>query len=166
MPPRRMIAAAATVLFALPLYAAEPIRIELDTVATLTLDADADTVFVANPEIIDATPIALRKLFLLGKALGHTNLIVLDKQGQEILNTTASVVPSSQKVLTVFRGVVTTDHTCDPRCVARDPKLQDMQAPGAGTPVPVPSQAARPPSANAPAPGLPLPLPNSGPSAR
>lgn len=97
--------------------AAEPVRVEVDTVTVLQLSGEAQTVYLANPVIADVTPVASNKLFVLGRRPGRSNLIVLDPQGQEILNTPILVRPQGANSVTVNRGTQTRTLTCSPRCV-------------------------------------------------
>lgn len=53
----------------------------------LRFDRPIATVVVGNPEIVDARAQTDRAIVLVGKAVGITNLIVLDETSREVLST-------------------------------------------------------------------------------
>jgi hypothetical protein len=109
---------AVSALIATPGQAAErdPLRVSVDAIQVLDLTADARTVVVGNPEIVDATVVSARRLFLIGKRQGQTNLLVIDRAGAETINTMVQVGPPDAGVVTLNRGVREYQLTCSPRC--------------------------------------------------
>ena len=56
-------------------------------------------------------------IFLTGKAVGETNLVVLDKRGNEIANFDIVVAPETRRHVTIHRGTTgVATLSCDPRC--------------------------------------------------
>src|SRR5512146_678458 len=64
--------------------AADPISVIVDRAKVLRISQPADVVIIGNPAIADATIQDSRTLIITGRSYGTTNLIVLDKQGQQI----------------------------------------------------------------------------------
>jgi hypothetical protein len=63
------------------------------------------TVIIGNDGIADATLGGGSTIILTGKALGATNLIVLDEMGQEVLASLIHVVPQDRRPTTTVRVV-------------------------------------------------------------
>jgi Flp pilus assembly secretin CpaC len=117
---RRLAAAAVLSLAAVigPAAAEETIDVTIDFAKLIELDAAAKTVFVGNSGIADATiPQNDRtRVLLTGKTAGTTNLIVLDDEGDEILNATIQVASDIRQLTTVFRGSRRQTFSCAPVC--------------------------------------------------
>lgn len=108
---------AAAVLCATPAVAADnPIDVTIDFAKVMTLDQPVHTVVVGNPGIADATMGDEKTLILTGKTAGTTNLIALDAQGKEILNTTVRVASDIRQLTTVFYGPNRQTFSCAPVC--------------------------------------------------
>ena len=67
------------------------IVLSLDKGAIVELPANARDVLVANPAIVDALIRTPRRTYILGKAVGQTNLFFLDASGKQILNLEVQV---------------------------------------------------------------------------
>lgn len=81
-------------LFALPASAAnDSIEIAVNKAHLIQLDADANVVLIANPEIADVAVESPRIIFLLGKAPGETSLFILDADGNDLVR--AEVIVSA-----------------------------------------------------------------------
>ncbi len=102
------------------------IRVERDKVAMLELAAPASSIHVANPAIADVAVASARRLFVLGRSPGQTNLFVLDDADQPILAATVLVEPPDRHAITLHRGIETFVYSCNPRCV-----LTEAAAPAA-----------------------------------
>ena len=73
-------------LFALPVSAAnDEIEVAINKAHLIQLDADADVVLIANPNIADVAVESPRVIFLLGKAPGETSLFILDADGNDLV---------------------------------------------------------------------------------
>ncbi len=96
----------------------EAVRVTLDKYELVRLNADIATVLIANPAIADVIVEKSRLLFLIGRSPGETMLVLLDKAGREIMNTSIVVVPNLEREVTVHRGAVEATFSCAPRCAA------------------------------------------------
>jgi pilus assembly protein CpaC len=61
--------------------------------AIIDLPADARDVLVSNPNIADATVRTPRRAYVIGRALGQTNLFFFDASGRQIANVEIRVEP-------------------------------------------------------------------------
>ena len=100
--------------------AAASVTVTAGAVTVLDIAGDIRTVVVAAPEIADATVTAPRKLFLLGRKIGRTGLLVIGTDGAPLLETTVMVAPSDVGLVTVDRGTKQTTLSCTPRCSESD----------------------------------------------
>ncbi len=97
---------------------AEPVRITLDKYELVRLNTDVATVLIANPAIADVAVEKSRLLFLIGRSPGETMLVLLDKAGREIMNTSIVVVPNLEREVTVHRGAAEVTFSCAPGCTS------------------------------------------------
>lgn len=61
--------------------------------AIIDLPADARDILISNPEIADATVRTARRAYVIGRALGQTNIFFFDAQGRQIANVEIRVEP-------------------------------------------------------------------------
>jgi Flp pilus assembly secretin CpaC len=101
---------------AIAVAAEGPIDVTIDFAKVLKLDAPAQTIIIGNPGIADASVDDEKTLVLTGKTAGTTNLIVLDKDGKEILNTTLRVASDIRQLTTIFYGQDRQTFSCAPVC--------------------------------------------------
>jgi Pilus formation protein N terminal region len=94
---------------------AEILTLKTDETTLIKLSQSPGTVVVGNPMIADAT-IENNTLFLVGRAFGSTNLMVLDKNGKQLGNYTVNVQMGGDSNLTVFAGGPRNSYTCAPLC--------------------------------------------------
>lgn len=94
----------------------DPIDVTIDFASVLKLDRPADTIIIGNPGIADANVSDEQTLVLTGKTAGTTNLIAIDHDGKEILNTTIRVSSDIRQLTTVFYGVHRQTFSCAPTC--------------------------------------------------
>ena len=73
-------------LIVVPSHAEGPLQISLNHAKVFRISQPAGTVIVGDPRILAATIDDLQTLVLSGKAYGSTNLIVLDQDGQPLLD--------------------------------------------------------------------------------
>src|SRR3974390_499779 len=67
------------------------VSVSIDQVTMVKFAKPVATVFVANPMIADITIVDQSKIFVLGKNFGTTNLIALDKDGNQLYEDQISV---------------------------------------------------------------------------
>jgi Flp pilus assembly secretin CpaC len=96
--------------------AADPISVIVDRAKVLHISQPADVVIIGNPAIADATIQDSQTLIITGRSYGTTNLIVLDKQGQQIADDIVMVEPSNDQVVTVYRRASRQTLSCTPDC--------------------------------------------------
>mgnify|MGYP001187119630 CR=1 FL=1 len=96
---------------------AETLNVTLGKAKLLRLETAVATVVIGNPDVADVTVESTRLVFVIGQAIGETNLMVLDSGGAEIVNYDVVVVPALDRQVTIHRS---TDEmatmSCDPRC--------------------------------------------------
>jgi pilus assembly protein CpaC len=61
--------------------------------AIIDLPADARDILISNPEIADATVRTSRRAYVIGRALGQTNIFFFDAAGNQIANVEIRVEP-------------------------------------------------------------------------
>ncbi len=96
--------------------ASEPIDVTIDFAKILKIDRPADNVFVGNPGIADANFVDETTLVLTGKSAGTTNLIVLDKEGNEVVDMEIQVSSDIHQLTTIFYGAQRQTFSCAPVC--------------------------------------------------
>ncbi len=105
------------------LAAAAPVRAQEPPVVVLTdrakvfrIDAPADTIIIGNPAIADVTMHDRQTVVITGKQFGSTNLVILDKSGQPIIDEVIVVQQSETNLVTVQRNAVRYSYACAPVC--------------------------------------------------
>jgi hypothetical protein len=95
--------------------AAEPLTLQTDRTQMLTISEEPGTVVIGNPSIADVT-INGRQLFLHGHSYGDTNLIILDKSGNQIANFDITVTTNVANGLAIYKAGSRYSYTCAPLC--------------------------------------------------
>lgn len=80
------------------------------------LDRPAGTILVGNPLIADVTVLGNDTMFVSARTIGSTNIIVLDKQGNEIVTYEAFVREPRTKRVVLNNGGITESYQCAPYC--------------------------------------------------
>jgi Flp pilus assembly secretin CpaC len=78
----------------------------------------ADTIIVGNPDVLSATIQDLQTVVLTGKNFGTTNMIVLDAEGEAILDELFVVEDNERSTVRVFSGAQPTTFACSESCQA------------------------------------------------
>jgi hypothetical protein len=105
------LAGTSALLFAGSALAAE-IAVPMDEVRMMTFRAPIRTVVVGNPVIADVSVVDDRHIFILGKNIGSTNVVILNGEGQQVANELISVTGQSNSMVTLQRGVAQTTFAC------------------------------------------------------
>lgn len=92
------------------------IKVLMNEARIVRLQRDADTVIVGNPEIADATVQDSRTIVLTGKGFGITNLIILDRRGEQIVDNKVFVARNADKTMRVYRHANVQTFFCSPSC--------------------------------------------------
>lgn len=98
--------------------AAPGISLAVNEARAVPLTQAAAGVAVGNPLIAAVTVQGDHLLFLTGKGVGATNLVVVDGAGRTILERTVMVTPNVASSVTLQRGAKTILHDCTPVCAA------------------------------------------------
>jgi hypothetical protein len=107
-------ALAAGLAFAAP--AAAGILAHIDEATAITLGGSASSVVVGNPAIADATIVDRRRIAVLGRSYGTTNVMVFDAAGRVIYNGLVTVGGPSAGHISMFRGPNVYNYACGDRC--------------------------------------------------
>lgn len=117
-----LLAAAASAALVSPAIADDDaqagyMRVSYDQATVVRLDRPAKTVVVGNPLIADAMMISDKIIYVQGRAFGNTNVIALNGDGEEILNTQITVGAPAFAQVTLYRGSLGQQNmACSPRC--------------------------------------------------
>lgn len=92
-------------------------RVNYDQSSVLHLDRAAKTVLVGNASIADAQLVNDRTIYVLGRNFGNTNIIAIDAEGGEVMNTRVTVGTPEELQVTVYRGPAGQRNlACAPQC--------------------------------------------------
>lgn len=91
---------------------ADDIAVPMDQVRMVTFDQPVATVYVGNPAIADVTVIDSRRVFVLGKAFGATNVVALDSRGTQVVDKPLTVYGRAANVVTLNRGANQLTYAC------------------------------------------------------
>lgn len=96
---------------------AQTYSVSLNKTEIVRLPSAASAVIVGNPSIADVSVHASDTLFVIGRGFGVTNLLVLDAQGQTMMNADVQVInqPTIHDVR-VFNGGDRQSYSCLPNC--------------------------------------------------
>lgn len=127
-------------------HASDPIyQVDLNKTQILRLPAAAGSVVIGNPAIADVTVHSPTMIMVVGRGFGETNLIVLDRNGQTMVDAdiqVTSITPSNG--VRLFNAQSRQTYSCSPYCQpspvlgdapehisANSPPVQPAAAPGA-----------------------------------
>lgn len=88
------------------------IAVPMDQVRMVTFDKPVSTVYLGNPAVADVTVIDSKRVFVLGKAYGSTNLIALDGAGNQIAEKALTVYGGNGGTVTLNRGAEQLTYAC------------------------------------------------------
>lgn len=94
----------------------DAVNVTVNMARILRINSPAATVVVGNPGVADVTIQDPQTLILTGRSYGTTNLIVMDNQGNPIVDTFVDVVRGSNDLVTVYQGAARTTLACEPEC--------------------------------------------------
>jgi Flp pilus assembly secretin CpaC len=92
------------------------INVIMNQAKIVKLSRAADTVIVGNPEIADAAVQDASTIVLTGKGFGTTNFVVLDAQGNAIVDEMVVVSRNDANTMRVYRGKQIETLSCTPNC--------------------------------------------------
>lgn len=88
------------------------ITVPMDEARVVTFQKPVATLFVGNPVIADVTIIDARHAYVLGKTFGATNVIGLDSDHKQVLNSQIYVTNRMVGSVTLNRGAETYNYAC------------------------------------------------------
>ena len=92
------------------------LKLIVDRAKVVRIAKTADTLIVGNPAIVDATVQDGRTIVLTGRSFGITNLIVLDGDGNPIVDETVVVQGHETNTVRIYRQAIRQTMACDPIC--------------------------------------------------
>jgi Flp pilus assembly secretin CpaC len=124
MSDRRFVAAAAMMLAFAELSSAPTaraqddgiLRVYMNSARVLKLDRPVSKVIVGNAEVADATVADSKTIVLTGRAYGTTNLVLLDADGNAIVDERILVSIDEASTVRVFKSTERTVLSCTPNC--------------------------------------------------
>ncbi len=99
--------------------ARETLAVELDQASIHRLPDNVATIVIGNPLIADVVLQGGGMMVVTGKAYGTTNVVMLDRAGQVIMDRAVEVRSPRDNVVFVFRGMERESYSCAPKCERR-----------------------------------------------
>ena len=106
--------AAISVALAGPALANVSVRLDQNTI--MDLRAPAGTVLIGDPAVVDISLINPRRIAILGRGYGSTNVIITDRMGKIIFQQVVEVSRNNSNRVSVYRGGSVSNFTCSPTC--------------------------------------------------
>ena len=91
-------------------------KVFLNHAKVLKLDRPVSKVIVGNSKVADATVADAQTIVLTGKAFGTTNLVLLDGEGNALLDERILVSIDEGNTVRMFRQTERTVLSCTPSC--------------------------------------------------
>jgi Flp pilus assembly secretin CpaC len=92
------------------------LRVYMDHARVLKLDRPVSKVIVGNAKVADATVADARTIVLTGRSFGTTNIVLLDGDGNAILDERILVSIDEGNTVRVFRQTERSVLSCTPNC--------------------------------------------------
>jgi Flp pilus assembly secretin CpaC len=110
------IAASALLALATAAHAVAGIEVVMNQAKIVKLARPADTIVIGNPAIADASVQDANTIVLTGRGFGVTNLVVLDKDGNPIVDEQVIVSRGTTTTVRVYRRAAVQTLSCTPYC--------------------------------------------------
>lgn len=110
------VCALAAVFLALAGPALASVSVRIDENALMDLRAPAGTVLIGNPAVADITLVSPRRIAILGRGYGATNVIITDRMGRVIFQDEVQVSRADANRVSLYRGGQMSNFTCSPTC--------------------------------------------------
>lgn len=92
-------------------------RVDLNKTQIVRLPAQAGSIIVGNPQIADVSVHSQNMIFVVGRGFGETNLIILDPQGNTVMDADIQVTAvTPEHGLRVFNAGSRRSYSCAPYC--------------------------------------------------
>ena len=92
------------------------LRVYMNSARVLKLDRPVSKVIVGNSQVADATVADARTIVLTGRSYGTTNLVLLDADGNAIVDERILVSIDESSTVRVFKSTARTVLSCTPNC--------------------------------------------------
>lgn len=96
--------------------AEEMMRVFMDHARVLKLDRPVSKVIIGNSDVADATVADAKTIVLTGRNFGTTNLVILDQDGNAIVDERILVSIDEGNTLRVYKQTTRTVFSCSPNC--------------------------------------------------
>ena len=104
-------------VLASPASAAEGmLNVYMNHARVLKLDRPVSKVIIGNSDVADATVADAKTIVLTGRSFGTTNLVILDTDGNAIVDERILVSIDEGNTVRVFRQTVRSVLSCTPNC--------------------------------------------------
>ena len=104
-------------LWAGPAQAGTEVILRTDEAKIISVSGEPGTIVVGNPAIADVT-VRRDQLFVMGRSFGTTNMIVLDRDGNQLASLDVTVTMGGAKPVQVFKAGQRLSYNCSPECEA------------------------------------------------
>ncbi|KQY40798.1 pilus assembly protein PilQ [Rhizobium sp. Root483D2] len=94
----------------------EMLTVFMNQARVLKLDRPVSKVIVGNSDVADATVADAKTIVLTGRSFGTTNLVILDTDGNAIVDERILVSIDEGNTVRVFRQTVRSVLSCTPNC--------------------------------------------------
>jgi len=96
---------------------AETYSVELNKTQIMRLPRAASAILIGNPDIADVSVHSVDTLFIVGRGYGQTNLIILDRNGETMLEKDLNVVNTlPRQGVRLFNANSRQTYSCIPNC--------------------------------------------------
>ena len=113
----RFSGAALGILLAASTAVAQPgIEVVMNQAKIVKLTRPADTIVIGNPDIANASVQDASTVVLTGKGFGVTNLVILDTDGNPIVDEQITVTRHAAKTVRIYRRSQIQTLSCTPYC--------------------------------------------------
>jgi Flp pilus assembly secretin CpaC len=109
-------AAFALLVSSLPAIADSGIKVDMNQAKIVKLARPADTIVIGNPQIADASVQDASTIVLTGRGFGVTNLVILDSDGNPIVDEQVTVSRQTASSVRVYRRAEIQTLSCTPYC--------------------------------------------------
>lgn len=97
------------------------LRVSMNHARVLKLDRPVSKVIIGNSKVADATVADATTIVLTGRSFGTTNLVLLDSDGNAIVDQRVLVSIDEGNTVRVFRQTARTVLSCTPNCEEHSP---------------------------------------------
>lgn len=94
----------------------EMMRVYMDHARVLKVDRPVSKVIIGNSDVADATVADAKTIVLTGRNFGTTNLVILDQDGNAIVDERILVSIDEGNTLRLYKQTTRTVFSCSPTC--------------------------------------------------